>query len=50
MTEARQYLIDTVNKMSNEGRKELREELEAMGMEDLPRNLYYNYETQEWIN
>lgn len=39
-------LIDTLNSAE---RVALRETLEAHGMKELPRNLFYNYETQEWI-
>lgn len=35
-----------VEQLSNEERKELAKALEAG---QLPRNLFFNYETQEWI-
>ena len=37
-----------VNTLNNEQRKTLREKLET-DTNKLPRNLYFNYETQEWI-
>jgi len=40
--------IQMVDEMSTEERREFRTTLEKSGA-PLPRNLYYNYETQEWI-
>ena len=45
-----QEIIDKAKTMNNEQRKEFREELLALGHTELPRNLYFNYETQEWID
>ena len=43
--------IDMVDNMTTDERRELRELILKTGGEDLllPRNLYYNYQTQEWI-
>ena len=38
-----------VNELTNAERIEVRQLALAMGAKALPRNLYYNYETQEWI-
>jgi len=42
-------IIEIAKTLNNEEKKQLREELEALGHTNLPRNLYFNYETQEWI-
>lgn len=41
--------IAAIDLLSNEQRLALRNDLEANGYTKLPRNLYYNYDTQEWI-
>lgn len=39
-----------IDLMTDEQRIKLREKLENMGVEKLPRNLFYNYSTQKWID
>ena len=44
-------LINKIDKMSNKERVIFREKLKKEGNKNyLLRNLYYNYETQEWID
>lgn len=38
-----------IDMLSDEQRIELRKELISNGITELPRNLYFNYETQRWI-
>jgi len=40
--------IDMIDTLTNEERIELREFYEQFKLE-LPRNLYYNYQLQKWI-
>jgi len=48
MTDTEKALIEAIDLMTNEQRIELRTKLEAQG-QPVPRNLYFNYSTQEWI-
>lgn len=41
--------MHTISELDNMTRKEIRKELELEGHEEMPRNLFYNYQTQEWI-
>ena len=41
--------MEAINMLTSDQRRELREKLEAEKIEQLPRNLFYNYQTQEWI-
>jgi len=41
--------IDHINSLNNSERLLLREYCENNGAVKLPRNLYYNYKTQQWI-
>ena len=44
------WFVEAVNMLTNEQRKELRNRMETLGVTTLPRNLYFNYQTQEWID
>ena len=39
----------SIDKLSTPERRWIREELEAEGYKTMPRNLFYNYSTQEWV-
>jgi hypothetical protein len=41
--------FDLIDSLSNAERIEYRSILTGFGITELPRNLYYNYNTQEWI-
>ncbi len=43
-------IVDYIDTLTNEQRKQLRDELLKDGYKHLPRNLFYNYKTQEWID
>lgn len=43
------FLLDEISQLPNEDRLFVRRELQDRGVELLPRNLFYNYTTQEWI-
>ena len=42
-------ITEIAQTLNNEQRKQFREELIALGKTELPRLLYFNYDTQEWI-
>jgi hypothetical protein len=42
-------LTDYIETLSDKVRVEVRDELVSLNVTELPRNLYYNYETQRWI-
>ena len=51
LTHAQLLFVESINKMTDKERKALREEILAKDPKaQLPRNLYYNYSTQKWID
>ena len=43
-------LIELIDTLPNSERIEIRTVCLAQGVNELPRNLYYNYKTQSWID
>lgn len=43
-------IIDLINDLSNQDRRMIRAVAELLEVKELPRNLYYNYQTQTWID
>ena len=43
------YTIQEINKMTDQERVKARKEMKAKGL-PLPKNLFFNYETQNWID
>jgi len=51
-TQQQRYSEELLNKiegMTNAERKELRKAMESQGL-SIPNSLYFNYQTQEWID
>ena len=42
--------LDMIDELHNDDRRMLREMWIQQGVADLPRNLWYNYTSQEWID
>lgn len=40
----------SIDDLSHEGRKAVRQACESLGIDEMPRNLFYDYKLQCWID
>ena len=50
LTSEQEVMLTAIEMLTNEQRKELREKLKHLSIIEKINSLYFNYETQEWID